>query len=706
MKRKPPGWVFKGPRRGVTLVEMLVTVGILVLIMAIIVQVFRATTGAVSGAQTAQQLDDADRLLDATIRADLAGATARFTPPLDPNANLGYFEYGENEFADNQGEDSDDYIKFTAKAPPGRPFLGRAFLPPPGGSFAALSAAQQAAYIASMPITVSSEYAEIIYFLRNGNLYRRVLLVDPDRNLTPSQTLQMLNNVHVDSTGNSYQLAPGQFGVPVSWQGMNDYSAHPAATYNSSQSIIFNSLGDLTNRENRFASPRFANDFASIISGQYTPGADGIPDDLNFDNVPDYYPTLYPNVINTGLINTTYPTAGVGLPLMAFPFVYPGMYSVPQTLSNNGAALAGWIHSPTPMAYVNNSGVTFDTNPLLYLTALNHNPLDVGDNLPIPPNQLGFVQTYWGFPTWRETLSSAWNDPTYPLFGNTPPNYPSPFPGPATPPTYPFGQPNGLVPRSTSIIPINDDGNTLPAMTAIWRNKPQLFTDGIGVNNQFFPPNTPLWNYMSWEDDLIMSNVRSFDVKAYDSSFGGYVDLGWGDDLRLYLPYANYAGYLGITAPPALLGTPLALVWPPVNPQVEPTAQTFNTILQTFAHEGRMPPLPADQRFDAQYGAVPAGFYGTNTNYTGNLGDPTPGIVRLRRVWDSWSTKYSAAPGTGVNPATGSPLGPPFTPPVYPSYPPPYPAPLRGIQIQIRIQDPAGQRVKSLTIRQDFTDKL
>ena len=44
--------------------------------------------------------------------------TARFTPPLDPAQNLGYFEYGENEFADVQGEDSDDYLRFTAKAPP------------------------------------------------------------------------------------------------------------------------------------------------------------------------------------------------------------------------------------------------------------------------------------------------------------------------------------------------------------------------------------------------------------------------------------------------------------------------------------------------------------------------------------------------------------------------------------------------------------
>ena len=63
--------------------------------------------------------------MESTIRSDLGGVTARFTPPLDPSQGLGYFEYGENEFADVQGEDGDDYVRFTAKAPAGQPFTGR-----------------------------------------------------------------------------------------------------------------------------------------------------------------------------------------------------------------------------------------------------------------------------------------------------------------------------------------------------------------------------------------------------------------------------------------------------------------------------------------------------------------------------------------------------------------------------------------------------
>jgi hypothetical protein len=228
---------------------------------------------------------------------------------------------------------------------------------------------------------------------------------------------------------------------------------------------------------------------------------------------------------------------------------------------------------------------------------------------------------------------------------------------------------------------------------------------------------------VSWEDDLIMTNVRSFDVKAYDNAFAGYADLGWADDLRLWLPYQGLANFISPTAPPGISSTPPLTVWPPLSVGGVP----YNTLTQTLAHEGRMPPLTTDLVFDAQWG--PVGQAAVNLgipsylplnspflienkgNYNdGNVGDNTAGVVRLRRVWDSWSTDYSVAPSEALNtfPVGNAQLQGPKTgyPPVYPSYPAPYQAPLRGIQIQIRVADPANQRIKSLTIRQDFTDKL
>jgi hypothetical protein len=236
-----------------------------------------------------------------------------------------------------------------------------------------------------------------------------------------------------------------------------------------------------------------------------------------------------------------------------------------------------------------------------------------------------------------------------------------------------------------------------------------------------------------------MTNVRSFDVKAYDNALAAYADLGWGDDVRsrgwASVPFNTAVG----TGAPFLTGnldysgnaTPL---FPPLL-QVQNIFVRY--INETFAHEGRMPPMVEDNRLDAQYPDSYPNYQSFNlfnqvkqlypnitdgagdtfsfANYSSNVGDDSPGVVRMRRIWDSWSTAYSRAPANGIynnptnpaDPLNGFPWGPNgSTPPIYPSYPPPYPAPLRGIQIQIRVTDPTNQRIKSLTIRQDFTDKL
>jgi len=721
--------ILAAQRRGVTLVEMLVTLAVLLLMMVAIVKIFQAATGALNAAQVYQELDNQLRLADLTIRSDLSGVTCKMTPPNDPKNNGGYFEYVENEFADVQGEDSDDALRFTAKAPAGQPFTGRMWV-----RAAYLGTSANGTYQQVQPITITSDYAEIIYFLRNGNLYRRVLLVAPELQSSIEPAVRNVNpNLNPPNGAGFFPSALGGdpvnlVGNQVSWQGVNDLSAHPAtmgAPF-SGNSVILNTLGDLTNRENRWPSPRFANDFEDI-NGNLLSYGDGLIDDVNGDNVPDFYPTLYPQIFNyqsgaagqlifePNYLNFTRQTTA--LDTMAFPFVYPGAYSCPQVLSGGAQNPGpyGWIHSPNPQVYSlsANANIAYDTNPLAYLQGINHNPTDVGDNLPTPSGGLTFdQQTWWGFPTWRETLSPFWTDPTLQV------NF--------TP-----AQPFGLTPRPATLAPVNDSLNTpplpygvelLPPMTGNWRVKPQLYTDGYGANTGFFTAAGTLWSQYSYEDDLLMTGVRSFDIKAYDNTLAGYADLGWGDDLRYY-PLSNVNPYNqnphNQTTLPFLTGTPNpTLVGNPgftgLTPYIYWNNQLFDLINQTFAHEGRMPPLTADNRYDAQYG--PAVNYlpsnssylpGNNPgNYSGNIGDDQNTVIRLRRVWDSWSTEYTQAPGTGVYP-TGFIAGPPSqTPPIYPSYPPPYPAPLRGIQIQIRVTAPTNQRIKTLTIRQDFTDKL
>lgn len=674
-------------RRGLTLVEMLVSVALLVMMMTVLVTIFGAATGAVSGLQAFQQLDSDLRQLDITIRQDLIGVTAHMTPPLNPDNNLGYFEYGENAFADIQGEDTDDYIRFTTKAPEGQLFMGRAWtsISPSGASTTS-----------PQPIFITSQYAEVIYFLRNGNLYRRVILIDPGRQTSVNTVWQGVM-IAQNKTTQAPTFNPSMFGgtLSVSWQGVNDLSARPSPSPVTPFPIVLNTLGDLTNRENRAFYPRIATDFADN-TGTVGGAPDGIPDDQNPDSsgaatgdgVPDYYPTLYSTLPSNLLWEPTTAPRVAGTETMAFPYVFPGAYSYPDNYNGAAGSGAGWIHSLDP-----NPGFT---SALDQLMKLNHSPLQNGDSLPVPMSP----QTWWGFPTWKETMSPNWTDPTVRIATNN-------------------GQADGLHPILATAVPPYGAPQAakdfLPPMTGTYRVDAQFLNDGNG-STEFATTATPnLWA-ATWEDDLVLSGVRSFDVKAYDDSYPGYVDLGWGDDLRLY------ASSIRPSNPPLIGGNPVygsttPFVWNGVtyhSPSLTYPASDdpYSLADKTYAHEGRIPPLTSDYRLDAQYPAAGALFvqgvlpYPLFNTYTGNLGDNHTAVIRLRRVWDSWSTDYTQAPANGINPTTKLPVGPPSSPPIYPSYPPPYPAPLRGIQIQVRVTDPRGERVKVLTIRQDFSDKL
>ena len=208
-------------RRGVTLVEMLVTLAMLLLMMTAIVQIFQAATGALNAAQVYQELDNQLRLLDSTIRSDLDGVTCKLTPPNDPKNNPGYFEYGENEFADVQGEDSDDYIRFTAKAPAGRPFTGRMWIAPITSP--ANSAQRQ-------PSPADHDHQRI----------RRDHLLPAQRQPLPPRLAggagaavgdrPSVDNVEPQPAAPPASSRRWRLGgaTQVSWQGVNDLSAHPA----------------------------------------------------------------------------------------------------------------------------------------------------------------------------------------------------------------------------------------------------------------------------------------------------------------------------------------------------------------------------------------------------------------------------------------------------------------------------------------------
>lgn len=634
------------PRRGLTLVEMLVTVALVLLIMVITTQVFRSAATAASRQKVAMEQEQILRRFDATLRQDLQGVTAKMDPsfePARPDEQRGYFEYGENSFADIQGEDADDYLAFTAKAPDGQPFRG----------FIVVQGMNALGNLFYSRIPITSNYAEIIYFVRHGNLYRRVMLVAPERRgqLTvgawpgPGLTNAAGSYVAMAVSGglqviNPNAIPPNTAVFPVSWQAMNTVSARPApASLISGAGVlppVPNSLGDLTNRENRFCRPRFANDYVNNLTG--APGPDGVPDDLNHNGIPDYYPSLYPSLLppNTPVVNDD-PAPGVrglaSVETLAFPFVFPGDYSTHR--SNPGG-----FHVPDV------------ANPSL----INHNPIATGAGLgledPLLIGQLptpGNAPSWWGFPTYQEVVSGNWLDPIWRL--NDPARNGQQF-GPLS------WVPANFIPLpwTTTAGHLFGDGNPFE------RGSDQPFADGYGAAT--FAPSRDLWRAVGEADELILSGVRSFDVKIYDPTVRGYRDLGWAYN----------------TSQPLL---------------------TMPAQYSTFGHEGRMPPiLPqsatvGDFRPDARY---------PSAGYVGDNDAGSTSTVRMVRVWDSWSYDYSHPPDVSpLNPLNLSANG---VRPVYPGFSAPYPKAMTGIQIHVRVTDPRNERIKVLTIRQDFTDKL
>ncbi len=547
----------------------------------------------------------------------------------------------------------------------------------------------------------------MIYFVRNGNLYRRVFLVAPDRAdaIKAGYSIWKANNGFYLTS-----IFGGQ--LKASWQGMNDISCRPGG-FNSggvAQAPIPNDLGDLTNRENRAFRPRFLNDFTSNAN----PGTpDGIPDDSNADGINDYYPTLYydgqgyspdgnpinfaPNqFVNENVFSLSYtaalrrvePGTLKSWDVYAFPFIYPGMYSVPDpnrvTSPIIGGLNLGWVHYVPPNM---TSGY------------LNHSPLDLGETLNFAP---GGKQTWFGFPTWRETMAGidspsgkGWTDPIAFVSGNN--NL----------------QPLGLNLFNPKVAP-SLASPTFPTPVATYgTNSPPYGYDGAGSTSfvAAYGGSTPAH---LWEDDLILTNVRSFDVKAYDpfaplynASVGtalsaGYWDLGYaGLSPATYAPnFGTNSTVYGPSGGNGIAGTG----------QFSTPFQSINGEPQGFGHEGRIPPMLGDFRLDPRRPFLQN--LNTGRLIANNIGDNQLGVIRLTHTFDTWSTDYTNAPDTDIllsqNP--GNVLPPNNAPitskSIYPAFPPPYPSPLRGIQIQIRVTDPRNERTKVLTIRHDFTDKL
>ncbi len=232
------------PRRGMTLVEMLVATTCTLILMGAIAQVFGAFGTAVSDSRSMIELDAQLRSVAWRLRNDLAGATARTVPPLEVEAGEGYFEIVEGPKTDTSSggnatpvapADIDDVLLFTTRNTE-TPYLGK-YDSTPGNT--------------TTTKTMESQLAEVAWFLRPTDtltvgsqqvatytLFRRQLLVVGYVGFSPFYGNGAANFVPWASY-NSWASFFDQFDLSAQYQ-------QPLGA------ILPNSLADLTRRETRF----------------------------------------------------------------------------------------------------------------------------------------------------------------------------------------------------------------------------------------------------------------------------------------------------------------------------------------------------------------------------------------------------------------------------------------------------------------------
>jgi hypothetical protein len=210
-------------RAGFTLLEMMVAIGLVMLIMLMFAKIFEVTAGTMGTQKGLAKNDQKVRSFTVIMKEDLEHRTFRrvvpFFPGQDtgshgpfysPQERRGYFSISENDPNNN----TDDVLAFTAQFPV-----------PVSGKALALALApidwnldknlNQPVFDDGIPdnSTGSSRSVEIVYFLRYGKLYRRVMLIrepyeDEGKGAQPGELLDDYKNFWRDFDYSAYRKFP------------------------------------------------------------------------------------------------------------------------------------------------------------------------------------------------------------------------------------------------------------------------------------------------------------------------------------------------------------------------------------------------------------------------------------------------------------------------------------------------------------------
>ncbi len=288
-------------RLGYTLLEIMTAVTLGLMLMYAVARIFSRVGGQMNETMSTMEMNNALRNAKNRLTADLEALSVTPQAPRNSRMNEGYLcyveglggpfprvhansaatgvagfatgdvaldteryeVYNETDFnSDSTIGDLDDILSFTAKAPAGQPFRGRYIKP-------IYAYDGNGRYIADAQIgTFESQYAEIVWFVRGTTLYRRVLPLLSDEMLQESLKALKYAATDTDERGNAIGREGDEL-TNVAYENVKmgygfyyfyDVSVHlgkqdvvaPDGSNTIVSYVVANSLGDLTNRENRY----------------------------------------------------------------------------------------------------------------------------------------------------------------------------------------------------------------------------------------------------------------------------------------------------------------------------------------------------------------------------------------------------------------------------------------------------------------------
>ncbi|QDT95326.1 prepilin-type N-terminal cleavage/methylation domain-containing protein [Gimesia aquarii] len=273
---------------GFTLVELLVSVALVLLMMVMFTEIFQIASNSITAQRGLSENDQRARMITTLIQSDLNKRTFQNIIPFSPSEKA--FAFRLSDYTDRRGylvisendpnNDSDDVIQFTtdsnitSKLLDTTPYYGKASVLG-GDIFAHPNQPETDDARISPDGTSVSPYAEICYFMRGGNLYRRTLLIRKPLDLETTNSSQPqtaggaeffdpANSLYSGNFWNDFDFSVYRSGTPTAYANFHDVKSLDNTTLESPNF----SLG-----RTRF---RFGYDHATGLPREYVNDVDGI----------------------------------------------------------------------------------------------------------------------------------------------------------------------------------------------------------------------------------------------------------------------------------------------------------------------------------------------------------------------------------------------------------------------------------------------